>query len=139
MAFIRVCVLICALVGAAACGDDTPTAPEQPVQRPTVTEPPIQGRLTVNGAASHSFSTGSGQISVTVTELVPDSAAVIGVSLGTWNALANTCQIILANDSATQGAGILGTASGPGNFCVRVYDVGKLAAPTEYTLTVVHF
>ena len=137
MAFIRVCVLICALAAAAACGDDTPTAPEQPAQRPTVTEPPIQGRLTVNGAASHSFTTGSGQISVTVTELVPDSAAVIGVSLGTWNGSA--CQIVLANDNATQGAGILGTASGPGNFCVRVYDVGKLTAPTEYTLTVVHF
>ena len=139
MPFIRLCVLMSLLVGAVACGDDTPTAPEQPVQRPTVTEPPIQGRLTVNGAATHSFTTGSGQISVAVTELLPDSAAVIGVSLGTWNPLANTCQIILANDSATQGAGILGTASGPGNFCVRVYDVGLLKAPTDYTLTVVHF
>ncbi len=102
-----------------------------------MTEPALQGRLTVNGAATHSFATGSGQISVTVTELVPDSAAVIGVSLGTWNGTA--CQIVLANDNATQGAGILGTASGPGSFCVRVYDVGRLTGPTEYTLTVVHF
>jgi hypothetical protein len=61
------------------------------------------------------------------------------VSLGTWNALANTCQIVLANDNATQGASILGTASGPGDFCVRVYDVGRLQGATEYTLTVVHF
>jgi hypothetical protein len=137
MPFIRVCVLMCVLVAAAACGEDTPTAPEQPVQRPTVTEPPIQGRLTVNGAATHPFTTGSGQISVTVTELVPDSAAVIGVSLGTWNGTA--CQIVIANDNAAQGAGILGTASGPGAFCVRVYDVGQLKAATEYTLTVVHF
>jgi hypothetical protein len=137
MRFIGVCAFVCVLAGVVACGDDTPTAPDQPVQRPTVTEPPIQGRLTVNGAASHSFTTGSGQISVTITELVPDSAAVIGVSLGTWNGSA--CQIVLANDNATQGAGVLGTASGPGNFCVRVYDVGKLTAATEYTLTVVHF
>jgi hypothetical protein len=135
----RACVLMCVLVAAVACGDDTPTAPEQPVQRPTITEPPFQGTVTVNGAASHSFTTGSGQIAVTVTELVPNSAAVIGVSLGTWNALANTCQIVLANDSATQGATVLGTASSPGDFCVRIYDVGRLAAATGYTLTVVHF
>jgi len=136
MPFIRVCVLTFVLVGAAACGDDTPTAPEQPAQRPTVTEE-FTGRLTVNGAATHSFATGSGQISVTVTELVPDSAAVIGVSLGTWNGTA--CQIVLANDNATQTGSILGTATGPGNFCARVYDVGKLTAATEYKVTVVHF
>ena len=136
MPFIRVCVLISVLAGAAGCGDDTPTAPQQPTQRPTVTEE-FTGRLTVNGASTHSFTTGSGQISVTITELVPDSAAVIGVSLGTWNGAA--CQIVLANDNATQAGAVLGTASGPGNFCARVYDVGKLAAATEYKVTVVHF
>ena len=136
MAFIRVCVLIAVLAGAAGCGDDTPTAPQQPTQRPTVTEE-FTGRLTVNGASTHSFTTGSGQISVTITELVPDSAAVVGVSLGTWNGTA--CQIVLANDNATQAGAVLGTASGPGNFCARVYDVGKLAAATEYKVTVVHF
>jgi hypothetical protein len=137
MRFIHLCVLMCALGGAAACGDDTPTAPEQPVQRPTVTEE-FTGRLTVNGAATHSFATGSGQISVTITELAPDSTAVIGVSLGTWNGSA--CQIVLDNDNATQTTGgVLGTASGPGNFCARVYDVGKLTAATDYKVTVVHF
>lgn len=136
MPFIRVCVLMSVLAAAAACGDDPPTAPEQPVQRPTVTEE-FTGRLNVNGGATHSFTTGSGQISVTITELVPDSAAVIGVSLGTWNGSA--CQIVLANDNATQSGSVLGTASGPGSFCARVYDVGKLTAATEYKVTVVHF
>jgi hypothetical protein len=137
MPMLRLLTLVTILIAAAACGDDNPTTPTQPTTpRPTVTEP-FSGTLNINGAATHSFATGSGQIQVTVTELLPDSAAVIGVSLGTWNGAA--CQIVLANDNATVAAAVLGTASGPGNFCARVYDVGKLKAATEYKLEVIHF
>jgi len=136
MPMMRVLVLLSMLVGAVACGDDTPTAPTDPAPRPTITET-FTGTLTVNGARTHSFATGSGQITATLTTLSPDSAAVISLSLGTWNGTA--CQIVIANDNATQAAVVVGNAGTTGNFCARVLDVGLLGAPTDYTLTVVHF
>lgn len=131
-------VALAAAVLPAGCGDDGPVTPTQPSTPPPTVTTEFSGTLTVNGAATHPFVTGrSGQITVTLTELAPNSAAVIGVSLGTWNGV--TCQTVLANDNATQAAQIIGNAGNAGNFCVRVYDVGRLAAPTTYALAVVHF
>jgi hypothetical protein len=136
---LRVLVLAPLLLGTLACGDDetTPTTDPTPA-RQQITEPPFEGTLTVNGARTHPFTaTGSGEIRVTLTALSPDSTARVGVSLGIFNA--TQCQIVIANDSATQGAIVLGNAGAAGNFCVRVHDVGQLTAPTDYSVTVVHF
>ena len=126
------------LTGAAACGDDDEvTTPIEPT-RPTVTET-FSGRVTVNGAQTHGFvATGSGRIDVTLSTLSPDSAARVGLVLGTLNTL-GACQVVISNDSATQGTLVAGNAGAAGNFCVRVFDVGQLTEPAEYTLTVVHF
>jgi hypothetical protein len=120
---------------AAACGDDdTPTAPTDP---PVAVTEPFSGTLTLNGAATHSFIVQrAGTATATLTALSPDSAAVISLSLGTWNG--QSCQIILANDAATTNSSVVGNASA-GNFCIRVLDVGRLTAPTDYTVTVQHF
>ena len=117
------------------CGDtETPTTPTDP---PVEIAEPFTGTLTVNGAATHPFVVQrAGQATATVTSLSPDSAAVISVSLGTWNG--QVCQILLANDAATVNTTVVGTASA-GNFCVRVLDVGRLTAPTDYAVTVRHF
>ena len=135
---LRLFLAVCVLTGAAACGDDDePTTPTEPT-RPTVTET-FSGRVTVNGAQTHGFTaTGSGRIDVTLTTLSPDSAVRVGLTLGTLNQL-GACQVVISNDNATQGTLVAGNAGAAGNFCVRVHDVGQLAEPTEYTLTVVHF
>ena len=49
-----------------------------------------------------------------------------------------SCQTILANDSAIVGSQLVGTVSGVGNLCLRVYDVGKLATSEDYSVDVVH-
>jgi hypothetical protein len=125
------------LGGTSGCGDDNePTTPTEPT-RPTTTRT-FTGTVTVNGARTHEFNaTGSGRIDVTLTSLAPDSAARVGVSIGTWNGSA--CQIVIANDNATQGTLVAGNASAAGAFCVRVYDVGQLSGAADYTVTVVHF
>jgi hypothetical protein len=130
--------LLVGLVVSAACGDDNePTTPTEPT-RPTVTET-FEGRVTVNGAQTHGFAAGgSGRIDVTLTRLGPDSAARVGLVLGTLNSLGG-CQVVISNDNATQGTAVAGTASAAGGFCARVYDVGQLSQPVDYTLTVVHF
>jgi hypothetical protein len=137
MPTLRVLLFISILaVAVAGCGDDeTPTAPDTP-QRTPVTKT-FTGVLTVNGGVTHSFASGSGRMRASLTALSPDSAATIGLSLGTFNGTA--CQIIIANDSATQAAAVDGQATTVGNFCVRVYDVGRLSAATEYTVTLEHF
>jgi hypothetical protein len=120
---------------AAGCGDDdTPTAPTDP---PVAVTEPFSGTLTLNGAATHTFIVQrAGTATATLSALSPDSAAVISLSLGTWNG--QSCQIILANDAATTNSSVVGNASA-GNFCIRVLDVGRLTAPTDYTVTVSHF
>ena len=80
----------------------------------------------------------SGTVTATLTTLGPDSTFILGMSLGTWNG--TTCQVVLANDRATQGSFIVGGVSSFGNLCVRMYDIGNIT-PTEpytYEITVTH-
>jgi hypothetical protein len=122
-------------VGAAACGSDLPTTPT-PTPPVTVTDT-FAGTLNRNGAASYSFTTASsGSVTAALTTLAPDSTLIVGLSLGTWNGFA--CQIVLANDKATQTSTVVGTASAAGSLCVRVYDVGNVGDPTTYEIQVTH-
>ena len=119
-----------------ACDDDdnnTPTAPTPPV---TVTET-FADSIGRNGARTHNFSNqASGAVTVTLTTLAPDSALVVGFSLGTWNG--QNCQLVITNDAATQGTVITGGVSSFGSLCVRIYDVGNITDPISYEITAVH-
>lgn len=119
------------------CGDDTPTTPTDTPPPAAITEE-FPGSLNPNGGRTHQFDVQTtGSVQASLTALAPDSEAVIGLSLGTWNG--QVCQIILANDNATQGTTITGSANGTGRFCVRLYDVGNLTGNVDYTVTVIHF
>ena len=129
-------LLIAVMAGAAAaCGSSTPTTPT--TTTPNTLTDTFSGNLTQNGAVTNSFATkASGSVQATLSTLAPDSSVVIGMSVGTWNGSA--CTIVIANDAATQGTTVSGSASSAGNFCVRVYDVGKLTQTIQYTVTVTH-
>ena len=137
--FISVSTVLCSVLlalGAAACGSDNPTtAPTTDV--PTITES-FSDTVTVNGARTHPFTVSkAGTVTATLIVLSPDSTVTIGLSLGTWNG--TSCQIIIANDAAVLNSAATGTAqTGGGSYCVRVYDVGRLTAPTDYTVQVTH-
>jgi hypothetical protein len=134
-----VLLVLVLLVGTAGCGDDeTPTEPTPTPERPTFTETFAES-VTVNGARTHPFAAnGSGEIRATLSALGPNSEARIGLSLGTFNTT-GACQVVIANDNATQGTIVVGNAGAAGSFCVRVYDVGQLSETATYTVTVVHF
>lgn len=118
------------------CSDDEPTTPTSSSPAPTVTET-FSGMVNRNGAATHNFNTSaSGTVTATLTTLGPDNALVVGLSLGTWNG--SVCQIVLANDRATQSTVITGAVSALGSLCVRIYDVGTITDPITYEITVVH-
>jgi len=121
------------------CGNDddnnTPTAPSTPT---TVTET-YADSIGRNGARTHNFtSSSSGVVNATLTTLAPDSTLVVGFSLGTWNASAASCQLVITNDAATQGTVVTGGVSALGSLCVRIYDVGNITGTISYEITVVH-
>jgi hypothetical protein len=125
--------------GAAGCNDNNNNTTVTPTPTPpttTVTEV-FSGSLSTNGASTYPFSaTAGGTVTVTLTTLSPDATLPVGLSLGTWTGSA--CQVVIANDSAAQAAAISGTVTSAASLCVRVYDVGKVTSPVDYTVTVVH-
>jgi hypothetical protein len=134
---VRLGSVLMLILALAACGDDT-TTPTTPTTPTTVTET-FSGTVNQNGAVTHTFTTTtSGTVTATLTTLGPDSTFVMGMSIGTWNGA--NCQLVLTNDSATQGTVITGGTSALGTFCVRAYDVGNITAgnPFTYEITVTH-
>lgn len=126
--------------GAAGCNEDptiTNPTPNPTTQNPaqTITEPLFTGTLRANGAATYPFSaTTGGTITATLTTLSPNNP--IGLSIGTWTGSA--CQIVIANDNAAQASSVTGTVTAAAALCVRVYDQGKLTAPVDFAVTIVH-
>ena len=129
--------VLAAFVAVAGCDNElenqTPTTPA-----PTTTDT-FTGTIGINGAMSHTFSVvAAGTVTATLTEVTPDSTAVVGFALGRWNASSSFCEQIIPKDDAVQGQILSGNAAGVGTLCARIYDTGKLTAPLNYTLTVVH-
>jgi hypothetical protein len=124
-------------VTAAACSgliDELPTTPD-----PVITTETFTGTLTVNGGRTHAvFTSATGAITATLTSLgdtPPDTT--VGFSLGTLAGA--SCNIVLANDQAVVTSVLNGTVSTlGGQLCVRLYDVGSLSGPVDYTFTVSH-
>jgi hypothetical protein len=141
-----------AALAAAGCGD-TPTTPGETLAPVSVSES-FSDSLNPNGGRTHPFLIErAGEVTTVLSSVTPHTetatdaetgtvtvteiATVLGLSLGTWNG--QVCQIILANDNATNGITLTGSATAVGSFCVRVYDVGKLKKNVDYTVTIVHY
>ena len=125
--------IVAAVLFNSACSN-TPTTPTTPTAT-TVTDT-FSGTLSRNGASSYAFSVATaGFVYATLTS-VADSTAIVGLSLGTWTG--TSCTVVLSNDQAVQGTTVTGSVTGLGTLCARVYDVGKVASPLDYQITVVH-
>jgi hypothetical protein len=133
-AFFVLCPLFFVL-SATACGDDTPTAPTTP--DPVIVTDTFTGTINRNGAATHRFTTASGgELTATLTALTPDDTLVVGLAVGLWNG--SVCNVMLVRDEAVKSTVIYGTVNATGELCVRIYDVGRIAASTDYEITVSH-
>ena len=127
-------LIVAVALTVAACDDNTPITPVAPTDPVTDT---FSETLNPNGGVTYSFANSrSGSVTVTLTSLAPESTAIVGLSLGTWNGAA--CAVGISNDQATQGTVIVGAITTSGNLCARVYDVGRLTANVSFTITVVH-
>jgi hypothetical protein len=93
--------------------------------------------VTTNGAVTFQFrASAEGILTATLRSLTPDNTILIGLALGTWNGV--TCQVVLANDQATQGIAVTGAVSDAGLLCVRLYDVGQVTQPQTFEIVVIH-
>jgi hypothetical protein len=120
----------------AGCGEDPQVTPIDPT--PTeITEPPFTGTLTINGGVTKSFqSVQAGTVTAIIDSIQPTPTIAIGVSLGVWNG--TSCEQKTFNDNAAVGSGVAALANGAGNLCARVYDVGQLTQPIEFSITIKH-
>ena len=132
-------VLVLVIIAAVSGGcsgliDELPTTPD-----PVITTETFTGTLTVNGGRTHPFFTSAtGAITATLTSLGDAPAdTTVGFSLGTLAGA--SCNVVLANDQAVVTSVLNGTVSTlGGQLCVRMYDVGRLSGPVDYTFTVSH-
>jgi hypothetical protein len=126
-----------AALTAMACGDDDPVLPTDP-STPVLITQAFDDSLNPNGGRTHQFNADrAGDVIASLTSLAPDPEVVIGLGIGTWNGV--SCSITIANDNARLNVAIIGSATGTGAFCVRVYDVGNLTGSIDYTVTVQHY
>ena len=137
MRVLTVCSLVPLAFFAAGCSgliDELPTTPD-----PVIVTETFTGTLTVNGGATHPvFTAATGTVTATLTSLGENPPANVGFSIGTLTVGGN-CNIVIANDAAVVATVVSGNVSTlAGSLCVRIYDVGKMSGPLDYTFTVSH-
>jgi hypothetical protein len=96
----------------------------------------IMGTVPVQGTSSNAFSTGkTGEFSVKITSLTPNSGTFFGVILAlvpTGAGCVGSFQITAQNAFATVNTVALSGPIYPGNYCVYVYDNGSFTVPETY-------
>jgi hypothetical protein len=135
------------LAASAACTHNSTTEPSSssssattPPAAPTVTEV-FASTLPVGGFKFYTFNiAASGTVNVTLNTIsgvgVPSTVQVglgIGQPAGTDCSTSQT-----ATASSTTAAPQVTGTFGPGLFCVRVFDVGNLFNPANFTVTIAH-
>jgi len=140
-------LLALATLAVSACHDkstatspsSTTTTPTTTVASPTTTEL-FAGRVTVSGSAFYSFTVAeNGTVNVDLADVgganVP-STVWLGLGIGTPNGEdCSTSSTI--NTAAGATAQLTGTYA-PGVYCVRVWDIGNLAAVAAFNVTIAH-
>ena len=136
-AFILRALVLSAAIGAAACEGEIANFPTTP--DPVIVTETFTGTLTVNGAQTHNvFSGATGLVTATITSLGETAPSKVGFSMGTLSSV-GTCTVVVHNDNAVVSTALTGTVANlNGTLCVRIFDVGTMSAPVDYTFTVSH-
>ena len=134
-------------VGAvSACGkDETPTSPTttttttQTAAAASVTEA-FSGTVAVSGSRFYAFEVGTfGTVTVTLDRVgggtVPSSVWV-GVGLGVPEG--TDCSTTTSLNTQSGSGPHLNTTLSAGTYCARIYDIGNLAAPAPFAITIAH-
>ena len=138
-------ILCAAFLPACSTTPTSPTLPTTTTTTTTSTTSIVSATETFDGVLSggvvnyHTFHTLAGTVTTTITSIDPTAfTAPIGLGVGTWDG--SSCTVVIANPGATVGSVLVGTATTELDLCVKVYDIGNLAANfvLNYQVTVVH-
>ena len=139
--------MFAAALMAAACTNNTttPSSTSTTTTTTTTTTTPTTSEtfaasVNVGGAAFYSFNiAANGTVNVTLNSVggagVP---ATVQLGLGIGTPAGVDCTVTSAVTAAAGISPQLTGTFGPGLFCVRVYDVGNLAAPAAFKTTIAH-
>jgi hypothetical protein len=130
-----------------ACTHNSTTEPSSsssstatPPAAPTVTEV-FSSTLPVGGFKFYTFNiAASGTVNVTLNSISgPGVPTTVQVGLGIGQPAGSDCSTsqTATASSSTAAPQVTGTF-GPGLFCVRVFDVGNLFNPANFTVTIAH-
>lgn len=131
-----VALLATALPG---CGSDSGSST---IPTPTETTETFTGTLNPSGTATMVFYAKTGQVTVTLTSITPDSTLLYGLVIGVFNPYYLVCTPVSTNSSITQGQSLMGLASATTQLCVQIVDIRGVIPPTgseSYKITATHF
>ena len=139
-ATIAVTALLAIGILTASCGgSNTPTTPTTPVLPSSEV---FTGTLTPQGSSFYSFTVAAtGNVSITFAGLlakVPGPAlnTVMGLGVGTPDG--TDCSVTNSVTSAPGLTAQLVNSLTPATYCAKIYDLGQLTAPVEFTVRIVH-
>ena len=138
---LRVAVRVVALAATLAVGpvgcDDTTTTAASPTPTSPVTET-FSGQFVPGGSASRSFtSASSGTVSLTLAQVGPPADLVVGFGVGIPQANGSACYLAQSVETGASSSPQLTVPVDPGAYCVRLYDLGTMAAQVAFTVTIV--
>ncbi len=132
-------VLGIALLSGACAETPSTTAPSDIVALPTTTET-FSGTLVVGGYSFYSFVVAqNGTVNVTLASVSGTDVAptvTLGVAIGTPSGTGCGGGSV-TNTSAGTDPQVTGTYS-TGRYCVNITDIGNLAAPATFIVTIAH-
>ncbi len=112
---------------------------------PTATGPSTEifaGTLPIQGSGFFSFTVGTtGQVSITLASLTtikPGPALSSVMGLGVGSPLGTDCSMTNSVTTAPALAAQLVNSLTPAIYCTRIYDLGNLTAPVNFTIRIVH-
>jgi hypothetical protein len=128
-------LLFVALLAAAGC-DDATTATS-----PTVTSPVTElfsGQFIPGGSAARAFTAASaGTVSITLSQLGPQTGLVVGLGIGIPQANGSGCLMTQVVEAGASTSAQLTVQVDAGTYCVRLHDLGTLTSQVAFTVTIV--
>lgn len=123
----------------------TPACSNNPTTPTTPTGPSTEifaGTLPVQGSGFFSFTVGTaGQVSITLASLTatkPGPALSSVMGLGVGSPLGTDCSMTNSVAAAPALTAQLVNSLTPAIYCTRIYDLGNLTAPVNFTIRIVH-
>jgi hypothetical protein len=133
-------LLVIAAFSAAACDNSgtTATSPTVPLKSETFT-----GTIAVVGGSSTGINftaSAAGEVDVTISSLGPPATIAMGLALGVPSTVDTSCAITTGSGTQVQASAtpLVSSVPSAGPYCLRLFDVGQMTGPINYTITVAH-